>query len=69
LDQANQSSNSEFKTPCGGKLKDPTNYPKVTYRGVEIYFCTLACLSAFKENPDPFMAGEIKHHIHKKDED
>ena len=49
------------ETVCGGKLKDPTRYPSAVYRGERIYFCTLACLRVFEENPDPFMAGEIEH--------
>lgn len=49
------------KTACAGKLKDPTNFPSAIYRGEQIYFCTIACLRAFEQNPDPFMAGEIKH--------
>ena len=57
------SSDSEFKTACGGKLKSPDKYPYATYRGERIYFCTVACLRTFERDPDPFMAGEIKHPI------
>jgi YHS domain-containing protein len=49
------------KTACGGKLKDPKNFPSAIYRGEQIYFCTIACLRVFEQNPDPFMAGEIEH--------
>lgn len=57
----------EYKTACGGKLKDPTSYPSALYRGERIYFCTRACLRAFEQDPDPFMAGEIEHPIHKEE--
>jgi len=53
----------EYKTACGGKLKDPTKYPSAKYRGEVIYFCTRACLRVFKDNPDAFMAGEVEHPI------
>lgn len=50
-----------FKTVCGGKLKDTSGCPSAMYRGEQVYFCTRACLHAFEENPDLFMAGEIEH--------
>ena len=56
----------EFKTACGGKLKDPANYPSAMYRDERIYFCTLACLRTFEKDPEPFMAGEVKHPIHEE---
>lgn len=37
----------EYKTVCGGKIKDSTKYPSAVYRGEEIYFCTQACLEVF----------------------
>jgi len=51
----------EYKSACGGKLKDPTNYPSADYRGERVYFCTLACLRVFEQAPDAFMAGEVEH--------
>lgn len=51
----------EYKTTCGGTIKDPTNYPSVMYRGERIYFCTRACLRVFEQDPDSFMAGEVEH--------
>ena len=51
----------EYKTACGGKLKDPENYPGALYQGERIYFCTHACLRVFEQDPDPFMAGEVEH--------
>ena len=51
----------EYKTACGGKLKDPMHYPRAMYRGERIYFCTQACLRVFEQDPNPFMAGEIEH--------
>jgi YHS domain-containing protein len=49
------------QTACGGALNDAEGYPSAVYRGKRIYFCTQACLGAFEQNPDPFMAGEIEH--------
>lgn len=51
----------EAKTACGGKLKDPKDFPSAMYRGERIYFCTRACLRVFEQDPDPFMAGEVEH--------
>lgn len=51
----------EYKTACGGKLKDPENYPSALYQGERIYFCTHACLRVFEQDPAPFMAGEVEH--------
>ena len=46
---------------CGGKLKDPENYPSADYKGARVYFCTHACLRAFENNPDGFMSGDVEH--------
>ena len=51
----------EYKTACGGVLKDPTNYPGAIYHGEQIYFCTRACLRVFEQDSDLFMAGEVEH--------
>ena len=51
----------EYKTACGGKLKDPTNYPNADYQGERVYFCTRACLRVFEQDPDAFIAGEVEH--------
>jgi len=51
----------EFKTACGGSIKDPSQYPSAEYRGKLVYFCTNACLRAFEKAPDGFMNGEIEH--------
>jgi YHS domain-containing protein len=51
----------EFKTACGGITMDTFKYPSADYHDERIYFCTQACLDLFLLNPDPFMAGEIKH--------
>ncbi len=50
-------------TACGGILRDPENYPRAEYRGEQVYFCTRACLRAFEQSPDAFMAGEIEHPV------
>ena len=46
---------------CGGEITDPEKYPSAVYKGKRVYFCTSACLRAFEEQPDKFMAGEIDH--------
>ena len=52
---------SEYKTACGDKLKDPTNYPGADYRDEQVYFCAHTCLRLFEQAPDAFMAGEVEH--------
>ena len=52
---------SEFQTACNGTIKDPTRYLSAEYKGKTVYFCTRACLHAFEQTPDAFMAGEIEH--------
>lgn len=49
------------KTACGGTLKNTDGFPRATYGGEQIYFCTQVCLSVFEQHPDEFMAGKIKH--------
>lgn len=52
---------SQAKTACGGTISSPENFPSSVYCGERVYFCTLACLKVFEENPDLFMEGEIEH--------
>ncbi len=52
-----------YKTACGGTLKDPSNSPSAVHRNERVYFCTDACLHAFEQNTDSFMAGEVEHPI------
>ncbi len=59
--QTNLPAEPEFKTACGGKIKDTSKFPSADYQGERIYFCTQACLDVFLLNPDPFMAGEVEH--------
>jgi YHS domain-containing protein len=54
---------SNFKTACGGGIKHPSKYSSAEYRGERVYFCTLACLRTFEQDPDGFMAGEIEHSL------
>ena len=54
---------TEYKTACGGSLKNPTNYHSAIYRSERVYFCTHACLRVFEQDPDLFMAGEVEHPI------
>lgn len=49
------------RTACGGTLPNTTGYPSAVYRGERIYFCTEACLRAFEQRPDAFIAGKIEH--------
>ncbi len=49
------------KTICGGIIKEPETYPHAEYEGEQVYFCNKACLRAFEQNPQAFMAGEIEH--------
>lgn len=51
----------KYKTACGGFIKGPSRYPSALFHGEQVFFCTKACLKAFLENPEPFMAGEIEH--------
>jgi YHS domain-containing protein len=54
---------SPGKTACGGLVDNPEAFASAVYRGERVYFCMLACLRAFEENPDPFMAGEVEHPV------
>jgi YHS domain-containing protein len=59
-----QISNRQDKTAvtaCGGEIKDPENYPSALFRGERVFFCTQACLRAFKSDPERFMDGEVEH--------
>ena len=49
------------KTACGGVLQDPSGYPSAMFKGELVYFCNNACLKAFMQAPEAFMAGEIEH--------
>ncbi len=39
---------------CGMKVKSTTPY-KLVHNGVLYYFCSKACLEAFRENPDYYL--------------
>lgn len=54
----------EAKTTCGGTLKHPEKFPSAEYRGERLYFCTQACLKAFEQDPELYLAGKIEHPIH-----
>ena len=60
-DQTNHPVEPEFKSACGGKIKDPSKYPSAEYRGKQIFFCTCACLRVFEQDPDAFISGEVEH--------
>lgn len=53
--------NHNVKTVCGGIIKEPEKFPSAEYQGEKVYFCVQACLRAFEQNPDAFIAGEIEH--------
>lgn len=55
------SSPEPFTTACGGKIKNPEQFPSALFNGEKVYFCTHACLRAFEADPERFMAGEIEH--------
>lgn len=59
--QTNHPPEPEFKTTCGGSMQDPNGFSSAVYHGEKVYFCSHACLSAFEQAPDLFMAGEIEH--------
>ena len=50
-----------IKSACGGILKDPSAYPSAMFNGERVYFCANACLKAFLNAPEAFMAGEVEH--------
>jgi YHS domain-containing protein len=49
------------QTVCGSEIQNPERYPSDYFRGEQVYFCTKACLLAFRAEPDRFIAGEIDH--------
>lgn len=51
------------KTACGGTLQDPSGCPSAIFKGELVYFCNNACLIAFQQAPEAFMAGEIEHPV------
>lgn len=63
MNSNDSSDRSQAQTACGGTISNPENVPSAVYRGERVYFCLLACLKAFEESPDLFMAGEIEHPV------
>jgi Cu+-exporting ATPase len=61
LSETKQTSFPEYKTACGGKIKDPDKYPNAEYRGERIFFCHTGCLRTFEQDPDGFMSGDVEH--------
>ena len=49
-------SKSQFVTLCGRIFRDTdvSYFPRASYRGRTIYFCTATCLDAFLADPDIF---------------
>ena len=46
----------QFVTLCGRIFRDTDSsyFPRATYRGRTIYFCTESCLGAFLADPEAF---------------
>lgn len=61
MTESTHRSHPEYKTACGGKLKNPSKFPSAAYKGGQVFFCTRACLRVFEQDPDAFMAGEVEH--------
>jgi YHS domain-containing protein len=53
---------TRFITLCGRIFynTDSQYFPRATYRGRTIYFCTQACLGAFLADPKRFYAAHRK---------
>jgi YHS domain-containing protein len=53
---------TRFVTLCGRILRntDPQYFPRATYRGRTIYFCTESCLGAFISDPQRFYNAHRK---------
>ena len=49
-------SRPQFVTLCGRIFRDTDSsyFPRATYRGRTIYFCTESCLGAFLADPEAF---------------
>ncbi len=54
---------TQYLTACGGEINNPQDYPSAVFQGRQVYFCNKACLRAFEQDPERFMAGEIDHPI------
>jgi len=52
---------AEALTACGGLIRPTAETPRSDYQDQRVYFCTWACLRAFLDSPDAFMAGELEH--------
>jgi len=59
--QTNLPAELEFKSACGGKIKDTSKYPSAEYQGTRAYFYTQARREPILLDPDPCMAGEVEH--------
>jgi YHS domain-containing protein len=61
MSQNSDTNKPTYRVACGGTTQDLEKHPSAMYRGERIAFCTFACLKAFENDPDRFMAGEIEH--------
>jgi YHS domain-containing protein len=51
----------EVHTACGDRITELYRYPRVLYKGQEVFFCTVDCLKQYQKDPEAFMTGEIIH--------
>jgi YHS domain-containing protein len=51
----------EIPTACGDRITELYRYPRVLYKGQEVFFCTVECLKQYQKDPKAFMTGEIIH--------
>jgi YHS domain-containing protein len=57
----NPTPKAEIHTACSDHITELYRYPRVRYRGREVFFCTADCLKQYQKDPEAFMAGEIVH--------
>ena len=52
----------EIHSACGDCLTEALfRYPRVLYKGQEVFFCTVDCLKQYQKDPEEFMSGKIIH--------
>jgi YHS domain-containing protein len=48
---------------CGRTItSDPAYFPRATYQGKTIYFCTEFCLAAYRSDPQRFYTAHSRDH-------
>lgn len=58
-----ENNHAPFVTLCGRLFRhtDPAYFPRASYRGRTIFFCTESCLGAFLAAPQEFYLAHRKH--------